>query len=214
MFYTFSTLIFSKTFLSSLDDIRNHLNFVQIRFGIVRMSTKNLLRFRKTLITLGIIISTLGSGMNFAWALKPVMVLGRTKNLVTEVTIRIFLKSHHIHSLEDYAQWLTRNLRYQRDGHGSQWLRPEETLRNGFGDCKDLAFLNQAVLRALGYQPHVLAFVRQGYGHAFCIFKINDAYAIFDNTQLITTKTSSLKDIVQYVYTHENAKVFLELRMS
>ena len=174
----------------------------------------NLFRYAKTVIIFGMIAAASGSNFAFARGVTPEMLYGREKDLQTRIIIQIFLKSNHIRSLDDYAHWLSKNIRYKTDEYGDQWARPEETLRNGFGDCEDIAFLNQAVLLALGYQPHVVAFARQGYAHAFCIFKLDRVYAVFDNTHFVITRTGSLNEIVNFVHTQENAKLFMELSLN
>ncbi len=167
----------------------------------------------KPLIIAGLLLSFLGQGTAFARGLVPNILHFQTADLRTRVIIQIFIKTQNIRSLEDYARWLFLNIQYRKDTGEDRWARPEETLRRGFGDCEDLTFLNQAVLKALGIQAHAVAFSRPGYGHAFCAFKMNGAFAVFDNTQLILTQADSFEEIVEYVGQKEHPKYFLELSL-
>lgn len=171
-------------------------------------------KIQKTLSVVVVFMLLSGSGLSFAKNFIPDLLSPRAADFRTKVIIQAFLNSQHIHSLEDYAQWVALHIRYQKDTDGDYWARPEETLKKGFGDCEDLAFLHQVVLSALGYKAQTIAFGHQGYTHALCVFRINGFWAIFDNTQLIITKTDSIKKIIVYLGKKQNPSYFLELSLN
>lgn len=168
----------------------------------------------KATLTTGLLIVTTSAFHRpqsvFAKEGKPFPAFSAYRTLEKN-NLTAFLKENNINSLEDYARWLTKHIRYQADINGDQWSTPTETLYKGFGDCEDFAFLSQAVLQALGYEAHVFVSVRPGYAHAFCAFKMNGVYAVFDNERLIRTKTSNLSRIIQYVTLKEKSVLFLEV---
>ncbi len=124
-----------------------------------------------------------------------------------------FLRKENIRSLQEYREWLSKNVVYKADQGEDDWSTPLETLHNRFGDCEDLAFLNQAILTALGYSAEVLASVNTKRAHAFCVFKINQYYQIFDNTNLIKTHATSLNTIINYVLAQEKSYLLFSLDM-
>ncbi len=117
----------------------------------------------------------------------------------SDVQIFNLMTANNIHSLEDYAQWLKGNIKYQSDGPQDTWATPMELLHKRSGDCEDYAFLNLAVLKILGYQPHFFALGRPGNFHAICLFKVNDDYVWFDNTELRRTKTKTIIEFAQQI---------------
>ena len=118
---------------------------------------------------------------------------------------------NNIHSLEDYSQWLKRNIKYRPDGPQDTWATPIELLHKRSGDCEDYTFLNVAVLKVLGYHPHFLALGRPGNFHAICLFKENDYYVWFDNTELKRTKTKTMMEFAQLIVQNYNYSSLHEL---
>jgi len=125
--------------------------------------------------------------------------------------IQNFLNHNNIRELADYSHWTTENLSYQSETTDS-WATPKEMIERKKGDCEDFAFLNSAVLRVLGYQPHILALT---YGphqaHAICAFKFQDRYLWFDNKKLVETRTATLKDLAAELLTTTGSHQLLEL---
>ena len=111
------------------------------------------------------------------------------------------LIDENIRSIEDYTQWLGENIRYQSDGDMDTWSSPEETLTRKYGDCEDFAFLSEAVLRVLGYQPRVMAYTKgkEEEGHAICAFKKGDHYLYFDNAELKKTYATSMEQFARHI---------------
>ena len=111
------------------------------------------------------------------------------------------LANENIKSVEDYAEWLRKNLKYRRDKKADRWSLPEETLRKGCGDCEDLAFLSEEVLSILGYKPQVVALAKNGRKewYAICIFKRDGHYLYFDNCRFKKTSATSLEQFTKYI---------------
>ncbi len=112
-----------------------------------------------------------------------------------------FLSEKNIRSFEGYREWLERNFRYREDVYDDVWSPPEETLGNGYGDCEDYAFLSEAVLRVLGFEPAV-AGMAGGHGeagHALCYFKKDGAYAWFDSGVLRRTDISDKEAFLKHL---------------
>jgi len=114
--------------------------------------------------------------------------------------IRNIIVFNNIQTLDGYALWLHKNIKYKRDKGKDSWSSPGETLQKKYGDCEDLAFLNEAVLRALNYQPKVLIVVRPLNNHAICVFKENSYYSLIDNTKLIRTKTGTILEFSKFLF--------------
>jgi predicted transglutaminase-like cysteine proteinase len=119
--------------------------------------------------------------------------------------------TNRIHSVEDYAQWLQQNIKYQSDARGDAWLSPQQTLAQKSGDCEDFAFLNSAAIRVLGYEPHFLALVARHGSHAVCVFKKNDRYVWLDNAKVRKTETSSLTELARQLIANYHYSQVLEL---
>ena len=124
-----------------------------------------------------------------------------------------FLSENRIHSLDEYALWLKKNIQYQKDSRDN-WASVEETLNKKFGDCEDYAFLNAAILEVLGYQPHILALTHQNRngsgGHAICAFQKDGYYLWFDNGLLKKTTAKTLKGLAIEVAREHPFLNFLE----
>ena len=107
----------------------------------------------------------------------------------------------NIKSINDYARWLQKTVKYKKDNGVDTWSLPEETLTKKHGDCEDIAFLNKAFLHVLGYQPKVMALLKRGgrKGHAICVFKKNGYYLWFDNTKLKKTSIASMEEFAKYI---------------
>ena len=114
--------------------------------------------------------------------------------------IRDLIIFNNIKSIEDYAQWLEENIKYERDREGDNWLTAEEMLQKKYGDCEDFAFLNKAVLRVLGYQPKVLIVFRLFRSHALCVFIENGHYTLIDNAKLKRTQVGSILELANYLF--------------
>ena len=124
------------------------------------------------------------------------------------------IANNHIQSLEDYAQWLKNNIRYQNDGRTDTWTSPQETLRKKFGDCEDYAFLTATVMEVLGYKPHFLALVKNGRrAHAICTFEYNGHFLWFDNAQLKKTTVTSLEQLAKNLSEQYNYSALIELNL-
>ena len=149
------------------------------------------------------------------------IVIRQQKKIVGSVTViepvtidlRILdiICQENIKSIDDYAQWLQKTVKYKGDDDVDVWSLPEETLTKKYGDCEDIAFLNKTFLRVLGYQPKVMAMLRGGgkNGHAICVFEKNGYYLWFNNTKLNKTSATSMEKFAKYILTnHLYARLF------
>jgi hypothetical protein len=126
--------------------------------------------------------------------------------------VRDFIIFKNINSLQDYVQWLAKNVQYRKERIDS-WSSPQDTLKKKYGDCEDFAFLNAAFLRVLGYKPKVVGVVRRfGRNHAICVFKDNGYYLWFDNAKLKRTPAKSILEFAQYIFTKYNISALRELK--
>jgi len=116
-----------------------------------------------------------------------------------------------ITSLEPYLEWLSKNIIYQKDGKRDAWAYPEETLKIKRADCEDFAFLNEAVLRVMGYEVQVLAMGGFGGHHAFCLFKEKDYYSWIDNSKLKRTKAKTISEFAKHIFTTYGSSYLLEV---
>lgn len=135
-----------------------------------------------------------------------------------DLKILDILKANKIESIEDYAQWLPKNLEYKRDKGPDRWSSPLETLKKGYGDCEDYAFLNAAILHVLGYQPKVIAIERfkrvMGRliaSHAICAFEKDGRYLFFDNAELKATDAPSMREFSKCIFTRYDCFCISEL---
>lgn len=118
-----------------------------------------------------------------------------------DIQIVRILAAQDIRSIEDYALWLQKNIRYQKDDLNDAWDGPRQTIQRRYGDCEDFAFLTEAVLRIWGYETQVLALHTPGKtGHAICVFIKNGEYYIFDNARLLKTRAASLKELAAQIF--------------
>ena len=126
-------------------------------------------------------------------------------------SIDLFLSAHNIKNLPEYIQWYQANMKYIPDESRDQWAQPLETLRKKGGDCEDLAFLNQAVLKKLGYNPHVVAFGKLKNGHVFTAFKINGQFQVIDNINYVKTTATNFEQIAKFLFKAQDSDFILEL---
>ncbi len=118
--------------------------------------------------------------------------------LDTEI-VRLINKNN-IRSVEDYANWLQKNIQYEKDKGKDAWAAPQVTLKRKYGDCEDYSFLNVAVLRVLGYESRVLVMKGITGCHAICVFQKNGYYFWFDNAELKKTSIRTIADFGRYLH--------------
>lgn len=108
--------------------------------------------------------------------------------------------------------WLRHTISYiGEEENVDEWKTPQETLKDKGGDCEDLSFLNQAILKDLGYDAKVLwiygrTYDTKGekiqdisYSHAICIFKTADGkYQHMNNLYFIPRKFDTIEQVVAY----------------
>jgi hypothetical protein len=127
-----------------------------------------------------------------------------------DAEIAKFLNSNNIHTSEEYAQWLAKNIEYKKDPHRDAWAEPLKVLSRKFGDCEDFTFLNIAVLR--GYKAKFVTFLTPPVsGHAVCVFEYKGRYFYFDNMTLKETEEPSVMQFVKNMISNNNYIVSREL---
>ncbi len=107
------------------------------------------------------------------------------------------LSQNQIHTIEDYALWLEKNMTYQADRGKDQWLTPQEFLKIKRGDCEDFAFLNAQVLSVFGFSPHIITLSSAQNAHAICAFEHNGKFYWFDNAKLKSSAATNLTSFAQ-----------------
>ena len=118
--------------------------------------------------------------------------------------LTFFLQNNHIQTINDYAQWLEKNISYQKDIAGDIWEAPLQTLKRRYGDCEDFAILTANTLALLNYTPQVLLMLKENLAHAICIFKKDGRYLIFDNNRLIATPFQTKTALKNHLKTQYN----------
>ncbi|MCG3176568.1 MAG: hypothetical protein MOGMAGMI_01526 [Candidatus Omnitrophica bacterium] len=108
-----------------------------------------------------------------------------------------FLDSRNIRDIYAWRQWLSENIRYNKDLNGDDWSSPIVTLKRGSGDCEDYAILNRAVLRVLGHRADIYVVERWAASHAICIFSYDIGGTLYwgytDNDRFVITEQSDFK---------------------
>lgn len=132
--------------------------------------------------------------------------------LPLDIEILDLINKNNIRSVEDYADWVKKNIRYEKDKGKDTWAAPQITLKRKYGDCEDYAFLNAAVLCVLGYQPKVLAMKGLTGCHAICVFQENGYYFWIDNTELKKTSTRTFADFGRYLHDEYGCNRLLVLK--
>ena len=131
-----------------------------------------------------------------------------------EDDLSIFLNKNNIHTVEDYAQWLKKNMRYQKNNERGIWESWQTTLNRRYGDCKNLSVLNAKVLELLGYQPILIGYKKNMGGHLFTAFKKDGTFNIFDNTDYYVSQLKNLTDIGIFLYHKYNIESAFEISLS
>ena len=116
--------------------------------------------------------------------------------------------------MKDYAEWLSNSVEYKLDGKLDVWSDSDVTLKRGYGDCEDYAFLNATVLKVLGYTPKVLALGDRGKSHAICAFTQDGKYMYFDNAKLSEVNVSSLEGFAEHIFSTFKGSVLSEMSLS
>ncbi len=115
-----------------------------------------------------------------------------------DVEIAKLLKDNNLHTPQEYAQWLAKNISFKSDGGADAWATPLETLGRKYGDCEDFTFLNIAVLRVMGYDAKFVAFFSSSVqNHAICIFEDKGQFYYFDNMNLKKIDESSVLEFAK-----------------
>lgn len=131
-----------------------------------------------------------------------------------DLKISTIFRSSEIKSLEQYSLWLQKNLEFTQDKGQDTWADPLESISRGYGDCEDFAFLNKAVLIALGYEAEVFSVVNFGANHAICVFKEGNSYSLFDNQKLIRTQAQSIEELALYAFSKYSGLAFARLSLA
>ncbi len=128
-----------------------------------------------------------------------------------DIQIKNFIYQADINSIEDYAVWLKKNIKYQKSAQPDSWVSPIDILNRKWGDCDDFALLNSSVVRVLGYQPRFLALFRAKRAHAVCTFQSRDYIFWFDNAEIKKTQAKTMQDFVKLMMSRYKCSRILEL---
>jgi len=122
-----------------------------------------------------------------------------------------FLSTNNIKTLDEYAVWVEKNIKYKADVQYDTWSSPEETLSRLYGDCEDYAFLNASVLRVLGYESKIMVLGTSERDHAICVFEKDGNYFWFDNSELKRTDTVTMRKFGKYIFKKYACSRILEI---
>lgn len=135
----------------------------------------------------------------------------KEKTQTNDFHIEQFLTENNIKTFDHYLVWFNQNIKYSRDIK-DEWLTPQEILERGNGDCEDMAFLSEAVLKHFGYEPRVLAVNYPEGAHVFTLFKKDGRMHVIDNQRYVITNTESLVQVALFLYTKHNVTAFFEIK--
>ncbi len=128
-----------------------------------------------------------------------------------DVKLMNLLRSENIHTLEDYARWLKKSVKYKTDGRHDAWAPPQETLKSKNGDCEDYTLLNTAMLKVLGFESRFLALKDSSQAHAICVFKRDGYYHWFDNAELKKTDARTLAELARHLLKNNRYSSLFEI---
>ena len=128
-----------------------------------------------------------------------------------------FLRQNRILTVEDYARWLEKNIRYQSVTVEGDWKSWQDTLTRGYGDCKNISVLNSKILETLGYTPVLIGYKHTSgdtWGHLFTAFYKDGRLNIFDNINYYATPLTRLDQIAAYLVDKYNADKVFEVNLT
>ncbi len=125
-----------------------------------------------------------------------------------------FLQENKINTVNDYAQWLEKNIHYEKVSINEEWTAWQETLARGYGDCKNLSALNTKVLEILGYAPVLIGYKDEPEGHLFTTFMKDGVLNIFDNTKYYVTKLTTIDQVSMVIYQKYNVESIFEVTLN
>jgi hypothetical protein len=137
------------------------------------------------------------------------VLISRPRQL--DLQIVDIIQTNRFQNLEDYSQWLQKNVHYLPDQNGEHWASAQETLVKHTGDCEDYTILTSEVAKVLGYRPQFVALFRNGKAHAICAFKYKGYYVWFDNAKLKKSHAQSLEQLGQELVTQYAYSYMMEL---
>ena len=99
----------------------------------------------------------------------------------------------------DLGNWLAKNFTYQYETTKHEyWKSPKETVKDKGGDCEDLAFLAEHVLKKLGYETYIIIIHYKeisSSAHAVCVFKHKDGtFSYYSNLYYDSKRYNSIPE--------------------
>ena len=135
-------------------------------------------------------------------------------NKPKEDDLKAFLNKNNIHTVDDYSQWVNKNMRYEKSNGSEKWESWQATLNRRYGDCKNLSVLNAKVLELLGYHPILIGYKKDVGGHLFTVFLKDGTYHIFDNTDYYVSDLRNVADIGAFLYRKYNVESVFEVSLT
>lgn len=110
-----------------------------------------------------------------------------------ETLVYDLLQIAQVNTLEKYALWVSRHIKYSVNVPNNVWHSCKQILNKGTGDCKDFATVHYTALGLFGFKPKILGLFAKDWGHAICYFKKDEFYWFFTNEQLKETKADTIE---------------------
>ena len=126
--------------------------------------------------------------------------------LIATVLISVPLVPPTVNNPQSLYEYMRAEFTYQDEAEGvDEWKEPAQTAKDKGGDCDDMSFFSEKVLKQLGYQEvqAIAIYGKQNgekYFHAITIFKTkNGKYQYFSNCYVSYFKEfESVNDIIEF----------------
>ncbi len=118
---------------------------------------------------------------------------------------------HRLSNLEDYLEWVSTHVRYQKDSLRDTWASPQATIERGVGDCEDLAFLHEAMLVRFGHTSMAVSVHGASVNHAICIFVKDGVFHWIDNFDIHTSSATTFQRFLLVLLKHYKGSQIYEL---
>ena len=179
---------------------------------------------KKELTLLGIITILILQTCSFGYGYESVLVKSDDSQEVLtskkapenseKTELLNFLEKNKIYTVQDYAQWLEKNIHYQQHSDNVDWASWRLTLNRGYGDCKNISALNAKILETLGYKPMLIGYKNSSEGHVFTVFFKNGTLNLFDNISYHVTNAKTIDEIGLFLYQKYNIEMVFQVHLN